>query len=302
MAAVKLDVLKTNHLFPCMKFVWLMVMTLLVRDGSADQPWRTISPDVVYGHKDGLALTYDVVTPTDDGKGKAVLFMVSGGWVSRWQPPEAVVRSRLPEKRNLFEKLVKQGYTLILVRHGSSPRYKVPDAVKDVRLAVKHVKFNAEKLGIDPDSIGVCGGSAGGHLSLMLGTTGTDGIKQPSSVLTAGSRVKAVVAYFPPTFLKKYMEDPNFVRNFPALDFGIEKADQVSPLFKVTADDAPTLLIHGDQDKLVPLVHSEKIHKAFEKTGVQHKLIVIKGAAHGFGGADGQRAETALLRWFDENL
>ena len=99
------------------------------------EDWRTIAPDVIYGHKAGMALTYDVVRPAKDPNGAAILFMVSGGWVSMWAPPEYFIR---PEKGslNLFEKIVDRGYTLILVRHGSSPYFKVPDAVADVKLAI----------------------------------------------------------------------------------------------------------------------------------------------------------------------
>lgn len=286
-----------------MKSITFLLCSLVICSSCfAGEPWRKITPDVVYGHKDGLALTYDVIEPTKNKNGAAVLFMMSGGWVSRWVPPEGMIRPLKSNKPNLWEKIVEAGYTLIIVRHGSSPRYKVPEAVKDVRLAIQHVHFTSKKLGIDPQRIGVCGGSAGGHLSLMLGTTGKDGIKNASIVNSASSRVKAVVAYFPPTYLKGYVSDPQFVKQFPALDFDEEKVDKVSPLSQVSSDDAPTLLIHGDQDKLVPLDHSQKIVKEFQAKNVPHELIVIKGAAHGFNGKDGQRAEKALLDWFNKHL
>ncbi|MEE2640622.1 MAG: alpha/beta hydrolase [Planctomycetota bacterium] len=283
-------------------WVILLLWTPGIQVLSADESWVRIIPDVVYGHKDGLAMTYDVIQPGENRTRAAVLFMVSGGWVSRWLPPEQVVRQKPPRQKNLFEKIVSSGYTLILVRHGSSPRYKVPEAVRDVRQAIQHVHFTSEKLGIDPERIGVCGGSAGGHLSLMLGTTGKKGIQPASIVRSASSRVRAVVAYFPPTFLKGYVGDPGFVKQFPALDFELKEVEKNSPLSQVSSDDAPTLLIHGDRDELVPLVHSQKIAKAFEKAGVEHRLMVIKGAAHGFTGEDGQRAESALIEWFDRYL
>lgn len=253
--------------------------------------WRTLNPDVVYGHKSGMALTYDVIRPTKNANGAAVVFMVSGGWVSRWFPPEAVVKEVPTDPKNLWEKLVDGGYTLFMVRHGSSPKFKVPEAVDDVRNAIKHIRKNAKEFGVDKNRIGVCGGSAGGHLSLMLGTTGK-----------RTTKVKAVAAYFPPTDLRDIVNDENIKESFPALVFDKELADDVSPLLHVTSDDAPTLLIHGDKDQLVPLYHSEKIVKKFEEAKVQHKLIVLKGAAHGFAGEQAQQAETAVLKWFDEKL
>ncbi len=120
-----------------------------------------ITPDVVYGHKDGMALTFDVFRPSN-AHGGAVLYMVSGGWVSRWGPPQ-----RLAGRS--FSGLLETGLTVIAVRHGSAPRYKVPEAEADVRRALRYVRLHAADLGVDAHRLGVFGGSAGGHLSLMLG-------------------------------------------------------------------------------------------------------------------------------------
>ena len=270
---------------------------------SDEQPWREIQGDVVYGHKLGLAMTYDVIKPTDKANGAGVIFMMSGGWVSTWVPPENLVREN-PDTKNLWESIVDRGYTLFIVRHGSSPLFKVPDATADVRRAMRHISANAEAYGIDAKRIGVCGGSAGGHLSLMLGTDGDDGQPGASdSVEAAACRAACVVAYFPPTDLNAYVgPDKPIVEQFPALDFDVEKADAVSPLLQVSKDDAPTLLVHGDQDKLVPIWHSEKLKAEMDRVGVQCDLITIKGAAHGFLGKDNERAQTALLEWFDRYL
>ena len=266
------------------------------------EEWRSITPDVIYGHKAGMALTYDVIKPGQNANGAAVLFMVSGGWVSTWMPPESVVR---PEKNalNLFEKIVDRGYTLILVRHGSSPWFKVPDAVSDVRTAIRHVRKHAASYEIDPARIGVCGGSAGGHLSLVLGTMGDDGDPQSAKELEKiSSRVQAVAAYFPPTDIREYVNHEKLSPQFPAIVFPADQAPGVSPLLSVTSDDAPTLLIHGDKDELVPISHSERFLDAMKKANASCELLIMPGAAHGFPGAQGQQAETALLDWFDRHL
>ena len=111
----------------------------------------SITSDVIYGHKDGMALTYDVFRPVEPN-GAGVIFMVSGGWFSIWVPPETA--------KPRFQPLLDEGFTVISVRHGSAPRYKVPDAVSDVRAAVRHVKANADAYGVDPGRLGVWGGSA----------------------------------------------------------------------------------------------------------------------------------------------
>ena len=281
--------------------VFLCPLLCLFQTVSAEE-WRSITPDVIYGHKAGMALTYDVIRPGQNANGAAVLFMVSGGWVSTWMPPESVVR---PEKNalNLFEKIVDRGYTLILVRHGSSPWFKVPDAVSDVRTAIRHVRKHAASYEIDPARIGVCGGSAGGHLSLVLGTMGDDGDPQSAKELEKiSSRVQAVAAYFPPTDIREYVNHEKLSPQFPAIVFPADQAPGVSPLLSVTSDDAPTLLIHGDKDELVPISHSERFLDAMKKANASCELLIMPGAAHGFPGAQGQQAETALLDWFDRHL
>ena len=119
-----------------------------------------IQTDVVYGHKDGMALVYDVFHG-DQPNGAGVLFMVSGGWFSVWQDPER----RLPG----IQPMLDAGFTVFAVHHGSAPRYKVPEAVSDVRAAARHIKANADEYGVDPDRLGVYGGSAGGQSTIAIG-------------------------------------------------------------------------------------------------------------------------------------
>ncbi len=258
-----------------------------------------IHADVVYGHKMGMALTFDAIEPAEQN-GAAVLFMVSGGWISRWSDPQRIVSGERRGGMGAIGELLDQGYTVFMVRHGSSPLFKVPEAVADVRRAVRYIRLNADDFGIDPDRMGVFGGSAGGHLSLMLGNASDEGNPDSNDeVEQTDNRVAAVVAYFPPVDLQG-IAGPN--DRFPALDFDPEKAAGMSPLLFVSEDDPPTLLVHGDADQLVPLSNSEQIKAAFDEAEVTSKLIVIEGAAHGFRGEDGQRAASALVAWFNEHL
>jgi acetyl esterase/lipase len=246
-----------------------------------------------------MALTFDVIRPKESN-GAGVLFMMSGGWFSGWVPPEGFVSPHAPDGFKHFRDLVDAGYTLFIVRHGSAPQFKVPEAVADVRRATRFIRLNAKKFDIDPNRIGVCGGSAGGHLSLMLGTTADKGAKEPQDdVDRTSDGVGAVVSYFAPVDLREWV-GPN--DQFPALEFDPQLAESVSPLLHVSPDDAPTLLVHGDQDGLVKLDNSERILKAFEKEKVPSELIVIQGAGHGFGGEQGKRASQALIQWFDKHL
>jgi acetyl esterase/lipase len=259
-----------------------------------------IIPDVVYGHKDGMALTYDVFKP-EKPNGAAIIWIQSGGWYSNYTEPKVMLGA--------VKGFLDKGYTVVVLRHGSAPKYAVPDAVTDVRRAVRVIRRNAKEHGFDPHRLGVLGGSAGGHLSLMLGTTGDDGDPQAQDpVMQQSSRVAAVVALFPPTDLRGFTTNPPAeIKKHPGLKppltFDPKLEPEVSPLLKVTSDDAPTLLIHGDKDELVPIEHSKNIVPLFEKARVPVKLVTIEGAAHGF--SQKQNAETVipeLMAWFEKYL
>jgi acetyl esterase/lipase len=262
----------------------------------------SISADVIYGHKDGMALTYDVFAP-EKANGAGVVYMVSGGWFSVWREPA--------QQMTWFEPLLNEGFTVFAVRHGSAPRFKVPDAVSDVRAAVRHIRNHAATYGVDPGRLGVWGGSAGGHLSLMLGLDPEDGPVSagegprqiaPRYAVDAGDdgRLAAVVAFYPPVDLRTRVGPSE---RFPALDFPKDAAAAISPILFVDAGDPPTLLVHGDADELVPLADSETMNAALEKAGVTHDLQVIEGGVHGFRDPERRaRAMRAMVDWFKKYL
>ena len=257
----------------------------------------TVTPDVVYGHKYGMALTFDVFTPAN-ANGAAVLNMVSGGWRSQWRPHNVSQRR--------YQALLDAGLTVFAVRHGSSPKYVIPEIVPDVRRAVRYIRLNARRLGVDANRLGVWGGSAGGHLSLILGNASDNG--DPSSedpVLRVSDRVAAVVAYYPPVDLRPMARSislENANQRFPALNFDSSEASAMSPIVHVSSDDPPTLLIHGDADGLVPVSNSHDIYAVFQEKGVESKVIIIPGADHGFRGEDAALATAAMVDWFVEHL
>jgi acetyl esterase/lipase len=259
-----------------------------------------IDADVVYGHKDGMALTYDVLRPAKQN-GAGILWIQSGGWYSMWQEPKNFVGAG----KQFFDK----GFTLFVVRHGSAPKYAVPDAVADVRRCVRSIHMKAKDFGVDPERLGVFGMSAGGHLSLMIGTTGDDGNpKATDEVLKHSSRVAAVVSIFPPTDLRGFTTDPpaeikKHAGLKPPLTFDAKLEPEVSPALKVTAKCPPTLLIHGDKDLLVPIEHSHGMMKALEKEKIVCKLVTVEGAAHGFSGKQNSEVvQPALVGWFETHL
>ena len=287
-----------------LKGICSVLFLLILAVGAAAQvkpPDIDVIPDVVYGHKDGMALTFDLFKPKTHPNGAAVIFMVSGGWISAWAPPDQVA----PRYQEFYDK----GFTVITLRHGSSPRYLIPDIVADVRRGVRFIRFNAKRWGIDQNRIGVYGGSAGGHLSLMIGLDSDNGDPNAKEdVMKESDRVAAVVAYFPPVDLRLLARGLNppptgtVLDRFPALNFEKEKAADYSPIVFVTPDDPPTLLIHGDKDELVNISNSQIMFEALKKNNVKTDFITIPGAGHGFRGQDAKRALDATVSWFEQTL
>ncbi|MFO0948800.1 MAG: alpha/beta hydrolase [Planctomycetota bacterium] len=251
----------------------------------------TMIEDVVYGHKDGMALTLDVVKPTKNPKGLGLVLVSSGGWRSDKSDVPEKHKKRL-EEEHWVQGLLQGGYTLFVARHGSAPRYFVPEMVEDIRRSVRFVHLRGADYGIDPDRLGITSGSSGGHLSLMVGMTGDDGKPDASDPIERGSsRVQAVVAWFPPTDLINWMS-PNGYKTieklrptlFPEIFGKItnieEQLRSISPIYFVSTDDPPLLLIHGDRDLTVPVQQSKILKTKYEETGLPVELIVQKGGGH----------------------
>jgi acetyl esterase/lipase len=275
----------------------LFAALLLANTTPADTEKKAeVVPDLVYGHKDGMALTLDVIRPAKPN-GSGVLWIQSGGWYSSWRDSKAWLADGKP--------FLDKGITLFIVRHGSAPKYTVPEAIEDVRRSVRFIRMKAKDYGVDPERLGMTGGSAGGHLSLMMGTTGDDGnpnAKDP--ILQQSSRVAAVVAIYPPTDLRGWVTDPpaeikKIAGLKPPLSFDPKMEPDCSPLLKVTDKSAPTLLIHGDKDALVPISHSQNFLAAMEKVNAPCKLVTIEGAGHGFSAKQNQSTVSpAMFEWF----
>ena len=294
----------------------LFALLLLPAAASAQTPNFTRTEDVIYGRKFGTALTMDVFTPKEKPNGAGIIYCVSGGWFSS---KESINPGYLGE-------FLKRGYVVFAVLHGSQPKYTIPEVIEDQHRAVRFIRTNAKKFGVDPERLGITGGSAGGHLSLMQGTNPKMGDpKAKDPVERESSKVAAVACFFPPTDFLNYGREGNgatgegtltlFKAPFDYHEYdpkigkyvavtGPEKrkaiGKAISPITHVSKDSAPTLIMHGDKDFLVPLQQAEVMIEKLNEAKVPCELVVKKGGGHSWPGiAD----DTKLFAdWFDKYL
>ncbi len=264
----------------------------------------TRTEDVIYGRKFGTALTLDVFQPAKTN-GLGIVFMVSGGWFSAHESINPAA----------YRPLLDHGYTVFAVVHGSQPKFIVTEIEPDIHRAVRFIRHNAGKYGVDPNRLGITGGSAGGHLSLTMGTQGAKGnadAKDP--VERESSEVQCVACFFPPTDFLNYSrpgEDAvgvGILKPFkaafgPGSDTAEERQKlgrEISPIYFVHSNMPPILIMHGDADTLVPIYQARSFVKRCEEVGSPAKLIVREGKNHGWPDMD--KDMEIFARWFDEHL
>jgi acetyl esterase/lipase len=283
----------------------LLVLCVLLISISAHAQDSTRIRDVIYSKKAGVVLTMDVFKPANPN-GIGVIWMVSGGWVSNHEGIN----------EGLAKIFTSRGQTVFQVVHGAQPRFKVPEIVQDIHHAIRFIRVHAAEYGVDPNRLGISGGSAGGHLSLMIGTTGGPGKEgAPDPIDRASSAVQAVACFYPPTDFLNYGKDGQSAMEIATLKgywpaFGVTDsmpkeqrdalAHSISPIDSVSSKTPPTLIIHGDADTLVPIQQSQKFIARLEENKIDCKLIVKPGKGHGWAGIekDGEQ----LAEWFDKYL
>jgi acetyl esterase/lipase len=264
----------------------------------------TRAEDVIYGRKFGTALTLDVFQPRP-ANGVGIILMVSGGWFSSHEAINA----------DFIRPLLNRGYTVFAVVHGSQPKFVITEIVPDVQRAVRFIRHNAGRYGVDPNRLGITGGSAGGHLSLTMGTQGgPGGVNAKDPLDRESSAVQCVACFFPPTDFLNYSrpgEDAvgvGTLKDFkpafgPRSDTAEERQKlgrEISPIYFIHSNMPPMLIIHGDADKLVPIYQAQMFVKGCEAVGSTAKLVVRPGKQHGW--PDMGKDMELLADWFDQYL
>jgi acetyl esterase/lipase len=231
--------------------------------------------------------------------------MVSGGWFSAHESINP----------GFYSPLLKHGYTVFAVVHGSQPKFNVTEIEPDIHRALRFIRHNAAKYGVDRDRLGITGASAGGHLSLTMATQGAKGdpnAKDP--VDRESSEVQCVACFFPPTDFLNYSrpgEDavgvgilekfkPGFGSRADTAEGRQKLGREVSPIYFVHSNLPPILIIHGDADTLVPIYQARSFVKRCEEAGSTAKLIEREGKNHGW--PEMGKDMEIFADWFDEHL
>jgi acetyl esterase/lipase len=259
--------------------------------------------DLVYEQVGGRSLRLDIYSPKTIARPLPAVLWIHG---NRW-----LVGSK---SRGPSFNLMGKGYIVVSLDYRLSGEAPFPAAIEDCKAAVRWLRANAATYHIDPDHIGAWGHSAGGHLAALLGTTG--GVAQLEGVggnPTISSRVQAVCDMSAPSDLLHFYEsvsgsnDESARRAKSAIEQFVggpveqnrAKAIAASPVTYVTHDDAPILLIHGENDMSIPASQSEMFAAKLKAAGVDVTLDIAQGRGHGVGGPSSARD---ITNFFDKHL
>jgi acetyl esterase/lipase len=263
--------------------------TAVAQEPKAEQPTLPegvkVERDLAYGtHKERNTL--DLYLPPDVTALRPLVIWIHGG---AWRGGS---KDGGPRPAIQF---LRHGYAVASINYRLSQHAPFPAQIEDCKAAVRFLRSNASKYELDPECFGVWGGSAGGHLAALLGTSGDirdlEGDGPPSG---ASSRVQAVCDFFGPANLLTIAaqsgpdtaiqhDAPNSPESLllggPILDRK-DAARRASPVTYITKDDPPFLIVHGDKDNVVPLGQSKELHAALQKGGVDSTLMIVPGAGH----------------------
>ncbi len=259
--------------------------------------------DVHYGPHETRNL-YDLFVPKPAGEAKEakplplVIWIHGGGWQNGNKGGGPALA------------LLEQGFAVATINYRLSGDAIFPAQIHDCKAAVRHLRGNAKKYGIDPERFGVWGSSAGGHLVALVGTSGD--VKEiegnVGDFTSVSSRVQAVCDWYGPTdFLKMGGRhddagSPESKLIGGPIQDNQELVAKANPITYVSADDPAFLIQHGDQDPAVPYNQSELLRDALEKAKVPVTLVCIEGEGHGGPGFNEPDKQRQVVEFFQKQL
>jgi acetyl esterase/lipase len=212
---------------------------------------------------------------------------------------------------------VEKGYAVASIGYRLSQHAQFPAQIEDCKAAIRWLRANADKYGLDGDHIGVGGPSAGGHLAALVGTTGdVQELEGDGGHADQSSRVQAVVDFFGPSDFSQMSahSEKGSPLNHDAPDSpearliggpvqeNPEKVQRANPIHYLTKDDPPFLIVHGDRDSIVPCHQSELLDEALKQEGIEVTFHKLAGAGHGGPQFNSDRVKSAMESFFEKHL
>lgn len=282
-------------------------------------PEAKVDSNVIYGMYSGLALLMDVYHPMQSSNGLGVIFVHGGHWRMALEVGAAPPKTggNVVQLQAFIEPLVAAGYTVFVPDYRMAPRFHAEAQLEDIQRAVRFVRFNAKRFGIDPDHIGGAGFSAGAQLISLVGLM--DGKPTPHDTSPVGqtsSKLQCVVAAGTPANLVEnaaVVEDDAFISGFIG-DFVTPKVPVNSALYKKLMDASPVnyvstgappfLIVHAEQDKEIPIAIVEEFQQALQKAGSPVKMIRVPDSDHEstFVGEHATVFTAPMVQWYDQYL
>ncbi|MFD1785979.1 alpha/beta hydrolase fold domain-containing protein [Sphingomonas floccifaciens] len=265
--------------------------------------------DVVYqtipGYRPQIV---DIYVPPSKGPHPLILYIHGGGWVGGHTRHSGA----LADFPKVLASLASEGFVVASLEYRLSGEARFPAQLQDSNAALRFLRTHAGDYGIDPARVGVWGGSAGGHLAALTAVTCRDTGLDPTAA--ANGCVQAAVTWYGVYDFRGMTATPDGNAAGSKL-LGCDgpcPADTiaaVSPVTHIDAKDPPFLLIHGEEDKVVPVTQSRLGEAALRKAGVKVESIYIPGVDHSFIGktpADTRaatlKATNATFDFFHKNL
>lgn len=293
-------------------FALALLLALAGPASAASQATQSLERNVVYGMVSGAALLLDVHRPAKSN-GLGVIFVSGSGWQASNEYGAAPLKE---QQIGLWgPPLTAAGYTVFALNHRAAPRFHYPAAIEDVQRAIRFVRHHAKDYGIEPARLGGVAGSSGGHLvglAAMLATPGA--ATDPDPVNRESAALQAIVLRAPVLDLRNVdtIEGTAYVVSFmeapPSQDSARAAYQAASPITHVKSGSPPVMLLHGDDDRIVPYAQSVAMKAALEKANVPVALITIPGGAHGadFGSAQPRAGWPnyfgEMVSWLDRHL
>jgi acetyl esterase/lipase len=222
-------------------------------------------------------LFLDLYLPLPLGQNRpGVVVVRGGGWKVGDRKRFAHVASALAER----------GVAAACIEYRTADRSPFPGAIQDVKAAVRWMRANAAKYGIDPQVIGTMGGSSGAHMALLAGlTTGVSEFEGAGGNASISSEIQGVVAMAVPADLLTLTSDNKltvgeFLHTTP--EQGTETWRWASPVSHIRSDGPPVLLLHGSDDDSVPPKQSTDFADRYRQAGANVEVHVLNGAPHAF--------------------